>query len=270
MPELTVNGINLNYTEEGSGFPLILLHGLSDDHNLWTLLMPRFSEIYRTFTIDLRGHGQSEKPDMPYSIELFAADLFEFMKKLGISRANFAGLSMGAAIIQQFALEHPEMVNAMVLLSAFSYTDGYSKANFDNLRRSLQKGGLEAFFDKALELVVTPAFRKEYADSLGLLKMQAVRINSPAAISRAIDACEGFNLRDRVKAIKAPALILSGKEDVFTPTYFAAEIHRSIEGSELAVMEGVGHNLMVPENIDPLTKLILEFLEKHRADVIKT
>jgi 3-oxoadipate enol-lactonase len=265
MPELMVNGIKISYTEEGSGFPLMLLHGLSDDHNLWAPLMPGFANNYRTFALDLRGHGQSEKPDMPYSMELFASDLYEFMKRLGISKANFTGLSMGAAVIQQFALEYPEMVNTIVLLSAFNFIDDYSKANFERLRHSLQTGGMEAFFDTALELVLTPAFRKEYADSLGLLKMLAVQINSPAAIFRAIDACEGFDLRDKAKAIKAPALIISGKEDIFTPTYFAAEIHRAIEGSELAVIEGVGHNLMVPENIGPLTKLILEFFKKHPA-----
>jgi 3-oxoadipate enol-lactonase len=263
MPFIEVNNIKLSYTGEGSGFPLVLLHGLSDDYNLWALLLPEFAKKYRTIAIDLRGHGQSGKPDIPYSIELFASDLYGFLKKLGISKANFAGLSMGASIIQQFTLEHPDMVNAISMLSAFDCIDDYSRANFEKLRDSLRRGGLEAFFDQALELVVTPAFRREHGDSLKLLMKQAVRVNSAVALSRAIDACEGFNLRNRIKAIKAPTLIISGREDIFTPTHFAEEIHRSIKGSELVVIEGVGHNLMVPENIEPLTRLILDFLEKH-------
>jgi 3-oxoadipate enol-lactonase len=263
MPEVTVNGIKISYTGEGSGFPLVLLHGLSDDYNLWALLLPEFSNNYRTIALDLRGHGQSDKPDMPYSMELFALDLFEFMKALGIKKANFAGLSMGASIIQQFCLDHPEMVNAIVLLSAFDRIDKYVERNFVSLRDSLARDGLEGFFDEAMELVVTPAFREEYRESLDLLKKQAVRVNSAIGIVRAIDACRVFNLHDKISAIKAPALIVTGREDVFTPPAIAGEIHREIRGSELVITEGVGHNQMVPENIEPLTKLILDFLAKH-------
>jgi 3-oxoadipate enol-lactonase len=263
MPEINVNGIKLSYTEEGSGFPLILLHGLSDDYNLWALLMPEFSREYRAIALDLRGHGQSGKPDMPYSIELFASDLYELMKALGIKKANLTGLSMGAAIIQQFCLDHPEMASAIVLLSAFDSIDKYVERNFVSLRDSLARGGLEGFFDEAMELVVTPAFREEYRESLDLLKKQAVRVNSAVGIVRAIDACREFNLRGKISAIKAPALIVTGKEDVFTPPAIAEEIHREIRGSELVITEGVGHNQMVPENIEPLTKLILDFLAKH-------
>ncbi|OGO18214.1 MAG: hypothetical protein A2Z02_03695 [Chloroflexi bacterium RBG_16_48_7] len=131
------------------------------------------------------------------------------------------------------------------------------------MRDCLARGGLEAFFNEALELVVTPAFREEYRDSLELLRKQAIRVNSPVAIARAIDACRGFNLRGKISAIKAPVLIVTGREDVFTPPDIAEEIHRQIRGSELVITEGVGHNQMVPENIEPLTKLILDFLAKH-------
>ncbi len=263
MPEVTVNGIKISYTEEGSGFPLILLHGLSDDYNLWALLMPEFSKNYHTIAPDLRGHGQSGKPDIPYSIELFASDLYEFMKVLGIKKANFTGLSMGAAIIQQFCLDHPDMVNAVVLLSAFDCIDSYVEKNFMSLRDSLARGGLEGFFDRALDLVVTPDFRQEYRESLDLLKKQAVRVNSPVGITRSIDACREFSLRGKISAIKAPALIVTGREDIFTPPAIAEEIHRQITSSELVITEGAGHNQMVPENIEPLTKLVLDFLARH-------
>jgi len=94
MPEVAINEIRINYREEGAGFPLILIHGLSDDSNLWVPIVSVFSKYYRTIAIDVRGHGRSSKPDMPYSIPLLAADIFEFVNKMEIPQANFMGLSM--------------------------------------------------------------------------------------------------------------------------------------------------------------------------------
>jgi 3-oxoadipate enol-lactonase len=86
MPKVILNDIKINYTEEGKGFPLILIHGLSDDSRLWAPLMPAFSRKYRTIALDLRGHGLSGKPDTPYSIQQISEDLFEFLQELEISR----------------------------------------------------------------------------------------------------------------------------------------------------------------------------------------
>lgn len=81
MPEILARGIQFNYEEWGEGFPLVLLHGLSDDLNLWTPLEPEFSVRYRTIAIDMRGHGHSGKPDIPYSIHQLSEDLLPSSKK---------------------------------------------------------------------------------------------------------------------------------------------------------------------------------------------
>jgi 3-oxoadipate enol-lactonase len=254
----------IQYHDKGSGFPLILIHGLSDDSNLWLPVMPELSKHYRTIALDVRGHGGSSKPDAPYSIPMFAGDLFEFIDKLDISRVNLMGLSMGSAILQQFAVEHPEKIGSLVLLSAFSYADSYCRGNLEKLHNSITAGGLSAFFDEAIKLVVTPAANREAIEQV---KKQAVQINSAAAITRAIDACMNFDVRDKIGRITAPTLIISGREDIFTPSYLAEEIHRSIKGSAWVTMEGVGHNLLIPENINPITQIVLRFLQLNQFSI---
>jgi 3-oxoadipate enol-lactonase len=263
MPEISARGIQINYEEKREGFPLILLHGLSDDLNLWTPLLPEFSGRYRTIAIDIRGHGHSGKPNIPYSIHQFSEDLFAFLDKMGICRAHLLGLSMGAAVVQQFALDHPDKAACIVLLSAFDHIDPHLQETLIGLRNSLVAGGIPAFFDEAVKLVVTPDFISANAVAIADSKKYAVGINSPTALIRAIDACLEFDVRDRVSQISAPMLIISGKEDVFTPNSLAAEIHLSVPGSTWITMDGVGHNLITPENVSPLARTMLDFLAAH-------
>lgn len=259
--EVHFGDIVMNYQEKGQGFPLILIHGLSDDSNLWVPLMPEFSRYYRTITLDLRGHGQSSKPDMPYTIPLFSNDIFEFMNKMEISKANLIGLSLGSAIIQQFTLDHPERVRSIVLLSAFSHVDASLRDKFQRLRGRINSGGLDAFFEEAIKLVVTPDFLSANIEAIEELKKKAVLVNSDASVSRTIDACLEFDLKDKIKKIVAPTLILSGKEDIFTLLYLAKEIHHSIKDSKWVSFDGIGHNLILPENIHSLATTILNFLQ---------
>ena len=158
MTQITVNGININYHEAGAGGQFILIHGLSDSSALWTPLIPKLSTHYRTIALVLRGHGESDKPDMPYPIQLLSEDLLALLRKLKIPNAHVLGLSLGAAVAQQLALDHSERVCSLILLSPFSYGDSDLRENLEMLRERVLKGGVPAFFDAAIKLAVTPNF----------------------------------------------------------------------------------------------------------------
>jgi 3-oxoadipate enol-lactonase len=261
MPSINTGQISINYQESGEGFPLILLHGLSDDLNLWNPLVPELSKKYRTIALDLRGHGHSARPEAPYSIHQFSSDLLAFMDKLGIARSHLMGLSMGAAVAQQFALDYPEKTGALVLLSAFGRVEGGFRTKLLELRSALISGGVPAFFDEAVKLVVTPEFRTAYAGEIADSKKYCIQVNSASALVNAIAACLAFDIHDRVSQISAPALVLCGKEDVFTSNELAWKVYHAIKGSRWLIMPGVGHNLITPENTSRLTRTVLDFLD---------
>ena len=262
MPKVQVRDIEINYQEAGSGFPLILIHGLNGDLTGWVLVMPEFSRHYRTIALDVRGHGGTGKPDEPYSIKGFSEDFHEFMKQLKISKAHILGLSMGGAIAQQFALDHPEMIQSLVLVSTFSYIDAPAHQAFTRLRASLKEGGYPAFFDEVVKLAFTPQYIAANPGPIAELKAKRIAINSPAAIGRATEACLAFNLKDEITRISMPTLIVSGRNDIFTPLHLAEQIHRSIRGSEWKILDGVGHNLYI-EKSPQLVQVVLEFLGKY-------
>ena len=262
MPRVPARDIEINYQEEGSGYPLILIHGLNGDLTGWVLVMPELSKHYRTLSLDVRGHGGTSKPDHSYSIKGFSEDFYEFMNELKIPKAHILGLSMGGAIAQQFALDHPERIRSLVLVSTFSYLDEKAHRAFTRLRQTLQERGYPAFFDEVINLAFTPQFISSNPGPIAELKEKRIRINSPVAIGRATDACMAFNLNDEIGKISLPTLILSGREDVFTPIHLAEQIHRSIQGSEWKILEGVGHNLYI-EKPALLTHMTLDFLKRH-------
>jgi pimeloyl-ACP methyl ester carboxylesterase len=263
MPKTIANGISIYYMEKGTGPPLILLHGLSDNSALWNPLVQTFSQHYQTTIPDLRGHGNSSKPDTTYTINLFSHDLKSFCDALNIQNCHITGHSMGAAIAQQFAADNPKRVRSLVLLSPINSVDQTFANNLTKLQKSITSGGISAFFDEAIKLVITPEFASANSKALLDAKEMCIKINSPKAISNAIDACLRFDASQVNVKIFQPTLIISGKLDVFTPVQVAEKTQQEIEDSELKIVEGVGHNLFIPEKIPELSEIILDFLSKH-------
>src|SRR5215471_5487233 len=116
MPKLRVSDINVHYDVSGSGEPLLLIMGLGASSAAWEPeLVEELAKAFRTITFDNRGTGQSDKPDKPYSIEMFADDAAGVLDGLKIPRAHIFGVSMGGMISQEFALRHPNKTATLTL-----------------------------------------------------------------------------------------------------------------------------------------------------------
>ena len=107
--------IELYYREAGSGEPLIMLHGNGESGEYFINQIEHFQSRYRVIAPDTRGHGRSPRGEAPFTIAQFANDLYDFMQGLGIARAMILGFSDGANIAMKFAMQHPEMVKALIL-----------------------------------------------------------------------------------------------------------------------------------------------------------
>lgn len=113
-------GVKLRYVVEGprDGMPILFLHGVTDSSHSWSSTTPFLSDSYRTYALDQRGHGDSERPFYGYSMAQFAEDAVAFMDKLGIERAVVVGHSMGSFIAHQLASVYPERVSHLVLVGS--------------------------------------------------------------------------------------------------------------------------------------------------------
>jgi 3-oxoadipate enol-lactonase len=124
---------------------------------------------------------------------------------------------MGAAIAQQFVLDHPERVKSLILVSTFSHIDVHLHKAFIKLRKSLDRGGYSTFFDEVVKLAFNPDFVTANTHFMEEVKTMGIKINSPTAIAHATEACMKFNVKNRISQISVPTLIISGREDTFTP-----------------------------------------------------
>lgn len=109
---------SLHYTRQGSGPPLLLLHGNGEDGSYFVNQMSAFSFLYTVYAIDTRGHGKSPRGGAPFTLEQFAEDLLTFMDAQKIRKANILGFSDGGNIALIFALAHPERVDRLILNGA--------------------------------------------------------------------------------------------------------------------------------------------------------
>ena len=115
MPYVHANGINIYYEEHGTGEPLVLIMGFTVSSVGWHWNIPDFAKQFRVIAFDNRGVGQSDKPDVPYSMAMFADDTAGVLAGLGIDKAHIFGISMGGMIAQEFALRYPQRVKTLTL-----------------------------------------------------------------------------------------------------------------------------------------------------------
>src|SRR6186713_489381 len=127
MPKVQAGGITMNYDQQGSGEPLVLIPYLAADHACYAFQIADYSKHFTCISIDLRGTGESDKPSGAYSTEMFADDVAAFMEAIGIQKAHIFGLSLGGATGIWLAAKYPERVTSLSLHSAWSKSDAYLK-----------------------------------------------------------------------------------------------------------------------------------------------
>ena len=265
MPIVRANGININFEERGQGEPLILIMGLGADGSVWELHAQAYEQHFRCILMDNRGAGFSDKPAGPYTTEMMADDTAGLLDALGIKTARVAGISMGGAIAQNLALRHPEKVRSMVLVSTWAKCDTYTKIVFEHFKK-MRAASDPGDFTELLQLWIFAAdhVNAQYADLLQ--GQQDARDNQNPmpqhAFDAQCDACITHDTLENLDRIQIPTLITVGTADIFTPYHFSKVIHDKIAGSELFILDRVGHAHHW-EKLDEFNSKTTTFFQEH-------
>lgn len=233
-------GVRLHYAEEGpaNGSPVIMLHGLSDSWFSFSKVMPLLGKRHRVYALDLRGHGNSDKPATGYHMRNLAEDVVAFMDAQKIARATIVGHSMGSFVAQQVALAAPQRVSRLVLVGS-----GTTPNEF---------GGMQEFYEAAAALPepVPEAFARDFQVST------IYRPVGDAFLERAID--ESLKLpsrvwRELVKGMSAtdaavglgrlniPTLVLAGDKDSFALPELQPPLVAMLKSAKLKIYQETGH-----------------------------
>ena len=266
MPKVTANDITINYEQQGSGEPLILIPYLAADNACYAFQVADYAKSFTCIAIDPRGAGESDKPDGAYSTELFADDVAAFMHVLGLEQAHVMGLSLGAATGLWVASKYPERVKSLSLHSCWTKSDPFLKTVVEGWR-TIAKG-----LDSVPEMVIqgifpwcfTPEFYAAKPDTVEqLAAFVRGRPQQPLdAFLRQSDAVIGHDALAQLGRIAAPTQITFGRHDKVTSTRFADAMKTGISGSELVVFETCAH-APIYESIAEFNEKTLAFLNRH-------
>ncbi len=262
MSTVTVNGAELYYEDVGQGFPLLFLHGLTFDTRMWTDQVAALSKTYRCISLDFRGHGRSPTSDSEYSLEQLAEDVHGLLRELGIEQAHVAGLSMGGMVAMRLALAHPEVVRSLMLLDTSAHPEDPGNASqYETMARIIKEQGPQAVMQGVIPIMFSPAFVQGQPQKLEAFKEQFRKLNREGNYRATLAVTQRRDIREEIKSIGVPTLIIVGEQDLPTPVGQADTIHRQIAGSRLEKIASAGH--MTPlEQPEKVTALLEGFLSQ--------
>jgi 3-oxoadipate enol-lactonase len=266
MPKIKVNDITMNYDQQGTGEPLILIPYLAADYACYAFQVPDYAKHFTCISVDLRGAGESDKPEGVYSSELFADDVAGFMQALGIPKAHVMGLSLGAAAGMWLAAKHPALVKSLSLHSAWPKTDPFLKTIVEGWQVTAKALGSvpEMVILGIFPWCFTPelyAAKPEYIQSLADF-VRSRPAQPLGAFVQASNAVIAHDVEAHLGRITAPTQITFGRHDLVTSTRFADRMKGNIRGSELLIFEGCAH-APIYEKVEEFNQKTLAFLQRH-------
>jgi pimeloyl-ACP methyl ester carboxylesterase len=229
--------------------PLVLIHGSGGDHLSWPPEIRRLAEA-RVYSLDLPGHGKSKGPGCQ-SVADSAERVVGFMNSAGLSRAVFIGHELGGAIALTLAIDHPERVAGIGLIS--------SGARLPIASSVLENAANPATFILAiqslLELMRFPPAEKKLKDQT-FLQLSTLR---PSLIHSDLRACDQFDMTTHLDDIRTPVLVVCGTNDQLSPRRYSEALAGKIRGAALQTIDGAGHLVML-EQPHRVSRLLSVFL----------
>jgi len=236
----TVANIYYHAYQEGEQLPVVLLHGAGGSHLSWPSGIRRMPG-YRVFALDLPGHGKSGGRGLQ-SIPRYTEVVLEWLESMDMHTAVFVGHSMGSAIAQILALDHPDHVLGLALIGSAT-----------RMRVNpvlIEETAHETTFLNAVGKVISWSFSPQTPEELKAQVAMRLAQTRPSVLHSDFLACDAYDVTSRICEITQPALIISGKEDRMTPVRHAYFIADSLPNAQLQVIEGAGHMVMIEKPVE--------------------
>lgn len=244
----TDDGVRLRSRADGdaAGPPLILINSLGTDLTMWDAQVDVWSRHHHVIRFDQRGHGGSESPPGPYTLERFGRDAVHVMDAYGVERASLCGLSLGGMVALWVAGSDPARVDHVVLADTAARlgTEEAWRARAATVRAR----GMSAVVPAVLERFFSPSYLQNDRHVVRDVE-RTLRATSAEGYAASCDALAVADLRSLAAAVRSPCRVIVGTEDAATPTTDAQELHRLLRDAEYTEIPGAGHlaNLEEPQ-----------------------
>ncbi len=254
MPFTTVKGLSIHYVagpalDPGRGPGVVCVHGAGGTQEHWRFQVRQLASRRNALALDLPGHGESQG-DGFLTIPEYRDFIRDFLDALGFTRAVLVGHSMGGGIAQGFALTYPDRLAALVLVGAGARLRVHPDV-FAAIQRDIAEAG---------RLISGWAFSPAAMPATIASAAEAIARNRTSVLDGDFRACDAFDLMGEIPKIRIPALIVCGEDDRLTPVKYARVLHEKILGSDLTVIPGAGHMVMLEKPVE-FNRALTAFLD---------
>jgi 3-oxoadipate enol-lactonase len=257
--KIQVNGVEHAYRFDGpeSGRVVMMSNSLMSDHTMWDVTVPALTGRYRVLRYDTRGHGRSGTTPGPYSIAMLADDAVGLMDVLGIRQAHFVGLSMGGMIAQQMGARFPERVYSLSLCDTGSEMP--PRSVWEERFAIVNSQGMAGLVEATIQRWFTAPFIARDPQSVEKVRRMISETGAEGYM-----AC-GSAVRDMAQTtmllqVKAPTLILVGRQDPACTVEKSMVLNRMIDGSQMIVLEDAAHlsNIEQPQAFNSALRAFID------------
>lgn len=262
--QIEANGLTMAYEAAGpEDAPTVMFsHSLGSSGVMWDREFDALKANYRVIRYDTRGHGGTQAPDGPYSLDMLGDDAMALMDALGLGPVHWVGLSMGGMIGQNIALREPGRFKSLSLCDTSSRVPAEAVPMWDDRIAAAQQEGMAALAEPTMQRWFTPPYLRNDPPEVAPIRAQFLA-TPVAGFVGCCHAIKALDYLDRLSAIEIPTLIIVGEEDMGTPVAASEAMHEQIADSELVVVPSAAHlaNIEQPGIFD---EALFDFIDRNR------
>ncbi|HEX6064532.1 MAG TPA: alpha/beta fold hydrolase [Longimicrobiales bacterium] len=261
--QAAINGVRLHWREAGAGDPAVFIHGFPFRSTMWGPQLEAVPHGWRFIAPDLRGYGNSEAGDLPYSMDLFADDIIALLDRLEMEQAVICGLSMGGYIAFSLVHRYPHRVRALVLAATRANADSVEarQSRYD-LAARVRVHGAMAVVESMLPKLVSGATRIHLPQVVDFVKNMMQTTNAEVMARTLEGMAARADYRAILPGINMSAMVVRGDQDEIISREDMDLLARQVRGAKYEVVSNVGHlpNLEAPDVFNQMLQTFLRVL----------
>lgn len=254
------DGCNINYRFDGQtdGPVLLMSTSLGSTLEMWEPQIAELSSHFRILRYDHRGHGGSDVPPGPYTIDRLGQDARELIEGLGVAPVAFCGLSMGGMVGMWLTANAQQLISRAVLANTTAYFD--APEIWNERMAAIKAGGMRTAAETTIERWLTQEYREEHPQ-ITQQTFEMIANNPVAGYLAAAHAVRDIDLRAGLPGITTPVLVITGAADLSTPPAMGEAIVEAIPDARLAILDAA--HMSNIEKVDEFNTLVISFLSKN-------
>ena len=255
-----IKPIVCDYSVEGKGFPLFLIHGIGAARDAWRFMLPRLTKYFTVISYDLRGHGKSPKSANKFNLKHLVIDLEHLRKFLGFEKAIFIGHSLGGMIAPAYAIKYPTHVKSLGLLSTAAGRTKEDKEKVLSVIKSIKDNGIAKIVPTLVNRWFTDKFIKNSFDIIER-RIQQVMKTDPEVFMNVFRIYANTEMSPWLYKIECPTLVMTGENDNGCNPRLNKFIANEMKKSKLVILPGLKHSILL-EASNEVSKYLINFFLK--------